>query len=151
MKNHKAIQFIACFAFLLAFACQNVSARSNLDQALSAAAQHCERTTSPSRMGSCMEMKLTENAPSWTSSPYAAYVATLFPYANTAGEKLESGEWDRQRYEYEVVAFVNRLKIQIAEAGRLRSPPRESAVQAFVNGFNSGIRCIVTGPIIRCR
>ncbi len=149
------LKVIGLICFTLAVS--NAWARQDLDQALQRAGQECERSVAPSRVGSCMEEKLTAAAPEWVNAPRARYVATLFPYADRGGEKLESGEWDRQQYEQAMMTFINRMKIQMAQ------DERSSNMEAFLRGLNSAnsnnshnsrsssITCIDYGGIVQCR
>lgn len=145
---------VAAFLYLLIFSSAGWGSE-NFESAFMAAAQQCEFSVSPSRRGSCLEQKFTAAAPDWTDTPRARYIAAFFPFADKAGEKLESGEWDQQQYDNALVSFINRMKIQVAEDERLARERRRSAaaesIDSFFRGFNSGITCYNYGAIIKCR
>lgn len=109
----------------------------------------CEKTTKLSLIGSCTEQYISQRQPNWTQEPRAQFLSTLFTYVNRAGEKVERGEWNRTKYEYELSSFINRIKIQEAQNTRAAN---SAAIDSFVKGLNSGITCINFGPgMVQCR
>jgi hypothetical protein len=104
-------------------------------------------------MGSCVESQITNSNPNWPQHPRAPYMAALFSYMDVVGGKIDSGEWSKDQGMSEMQKFVNRMKIQMASEDRINSQHEaQSAVDAFVDGLNSGITCIAYTPqYVRCK
>jgi hypothetical protein len=134
---------------LCCMAVQGCASAAFNEQLLNTAFLSCSRTTKASLVGSCAEAYVSQRAPNWTDHPRAQYFAALFSYVNRAGEKVEQGEWDPQRYQLEITSFINRLKI---EANQSERAARAGAVSDFVRSLNSGITCFAVAPgMVRCQ
>lgn len=84
-------------------------------QASDHAASVCKSTY---KLGSCYEREVTKVYPEWVRHEKAKSIALLYAYADAAGDRLKAGKWTNEEYENNVVKFVNRLQMDMAEKQR---------------------------------